>query len=189
MNLQEFRKSQWFWIMISAATLLGVAAIDLVTGYEIQFFVFYFLPIAIAALRGNTTSAYSMAIASAFSWFMMDFYSHHPYSSEWIRIWNMVIRLVAFTAFAGVLDYLRITLQKLRILNRDLEHALSQVKLLQGMLPICASCKKIRNEAGSWEKLESYIGGHSEAEFTHGLCPDCARKLYPNLVDDIINKT
>jgi YesN/AraC family two-component response regulator len=60
----------------------------------------------------------------------------------------------------------------------DLREALAKVKLLSGFLPICASCKKIRDDEGYWQQIESYIRDHSEAEFSHGICPDCARKLY-----------
>ncbi len=61
----------------------------------------------------------------------------------------------------------------------ELREALSKVKLLSGFLPICASCKKIRNDKGYWEQMEMYIRDHSEAEFSHGICPECADKLYP----------
>jgi len=57
-----------------------------------------------------------------------------------------------------------------------LRKALSEIKTLRGILPICSSCKKIRDDAGSWEQIESYIRDHSEAEFSHGLCPECAKK-------------
>ncbi len=59
------------------------------------------------------------------------------------------------------------------------ESALAEVKELKGLLPICSSCKKIRDDSGYWNQIESYISDHSKAEFTHGICPDCARKLYP----------
>jgi hypothetical protein len=62
--------------------------------------------------------------------------------------------------------------------RRQLE---SKVLNLEGLLPICASCKKIRDEMGLWHTLESYISGHSEAEFTHSICPDCRKQLYPGL--------
>ena len=61
----------------------------------------------------------------------------------------------------------------------ELEVALYKVKTLSGMLPICASCKKIRDDKGYWNQIEAYIGDHSEAQFSHGICPDCAKKLYP----------
>ncbi|MGH9643044.1 MAG: MASE1 domain-containing protein [Terriglobales bacterium] len=61
----------------------------------------------------------------------------------------------------------------------DLQDALNRIKTLKGLLPICASCKKIRDDKGYWNHIESYIRQHSEAEFTHGICPSCAQKLYP----------
>ncbi|MBF0476201.1 MAG: hypothetical protein HQK59_10270 [Deltaproteobacteria bacterium] len=63
----------------------------------------------------------------------------------------------------------------------ELQEALNKVKLLSGMLPICAACKKIRDDQGYWTQIESYIRKHSEAQFTHGICPDCAKRLYPDL--------
>lgn len=62
----------------------------------------------------------------------------------------------------------------------ELKDALYTVKTLRGFLPICASCKKIRDDAGYWNQIESYIQTHSEAQFSHSICPDCAKKLYPN---------
>jgi hypothetical protein len=59
--------------------------------------------------------------------------------------------------------------------------ALSQVKQLSGLLPICASCKKIRDDQGYWTQIEEYIADHSEADFSHSLCPDCLKKLYPEI--------
>lgn len=61
-----------------------------------------------------------------------------------------------------------------------LEAALQQVKTLQGMLPICASCKKIRDDAGYWHQVESYISQHAAIEFSHSICPECRTRLYPS---------
>jgi len=70
-------------------------------------------------------------------------------------------------------------------LINDLQAALDKVNLLGGLLPICASCKKIRDDKGYWNQIESYIRDHSEAEFSHGICPDCAKKLYPEFYDKV----
>lgn len=70
----------------------------------------------------------------------------------------------------------------------ELQDALSQVKLLSGYLPICASCKKIRDDKGYWNQIESYIHDHSEAEFSHGICPDCAKKLYGEYADTMFKE-
>lgn len=63
----------------------------------------------------------------------------------------------------------------------ELQEALSEVKKLSGMLPICSHCKKIRDDKGYWNQVESYIGSHSEAEFSHSICPACAKKFYPDI--------
>jgi DNA-binding response OmpR family regulator len=70
---------------------------------------------------------------------------------------------------------------ELQAKNEELQQALDQVKLLSGLLPICANCKKIRDDQGYWQDVAGYIRDHSEAEFTHGICPDCMQKLYPDL--------
>jgi len=67
--------------------------------------------------------------------------------------------------------------EKEKLIN-NLQEALAQVKVLSGFLPICASCKKIRDDKGYWTQIETYIRNHSEAEFSHGICPDCAEKNY-----------
>jgi DNA-binding response OmpR family regulator len=66
-------------------------------------------------------------------------------------------------------------------LSAELQQTLAEVKTLRGFLPICASCKKIRDDQGFWSEVESYITRHSEARFSHGICPDCAKRLYPDL--------
>jgi hypothetical protein len=72
------------------------------------------------------------------------------------------------------------TKANLEAANNELERALVDIKQLSGMLPICASCKKIRNDKGYWEGIEAYLRDHSEVEFSHGICPDCAERLYPD---------
>jgi hypothetical protein len=68
----------------------------------------------------------------------------------------------------------------------ELQNALTQVKKLSGFLPICASCKKIRDDKGYWRQVEEYVREHSEAEFSHSICPDCMRSLYPEIADDVL---
>jgi len=65
---------------------------------------------------------------------------------------------------------------------RELSLALEQIKTLRGIVPICSCCKKIRDDQGYWNQLETYVRDHTEAEFSHGLCPECAEKLYPDII-------
>jgi PAS domain S-box-containing protein len=66
----------------------------------------------------------------------------------------------------------------------ELQKTLAEVKTLKGFIPICASCKKIRDDKGFWSQIESYISRHSDAKFSHGICPDCSKKLYPEFADE-----
>jgi len=68
--------------------------------------------------------------------------------------------------------------------RRERAVALSKIKTLSGLLPICASCKKIRNDQGYWQKLETFVREHSGAEFSHSICPDCMKQLYPQFTFD-----
>ncbi|MGC8660314.1 MAG: PAS domain-containing protein [Desulfomonilaceae bacterium] len=69
-------------------------------------------------------------------------------------------------------------------LIRELQRALAEVKKLSGLIPICASCKKIRNDKGYWQQVDEYVSANSDAQFTHSICPDCSRRLYPELYED-----
>ena len=95
---------------------------------------------------------------------------------------------------AAILGVFRdITARKLAEAERDrligeLQEALANVKQLSGLLPICASCKKIRNDQGYWTQIETYISEHSEALFSHAICPECGKKLYPEYYDKIWGK-
>jgi YesN/AraC family two-component response regulator len=75
--------------------------------------------------------------------------------------------------------------QQLEKHNRELEAAMSEIRQLQGMLPICSCCKKIRDEKGYWEQIESYISNHTEAVFSHGICPECMETQYPEFAKEI----
>lgn len=76
-----------------------------------------------------------------------------------------------------------------RKLTEDLQAALAKVKQLSGLLPICAGCKKVRDDEGYWEQVETYIGAHSDIRFTHGLCPGCVETLYPDISKEILAET
>jgi len=73
---------------------------------------------------------------------------------------------------------IRYAIERKKLLTQ-LEHSMKEIRKLRGFLPICANCKKIRDDKGYWTQVEVYISEHSEAEFSHGICPDCAQKMYP----------
>ncbi len=76
----------------------------------------------------------------------------------------------------------------LRHLNGELRKALDEVKTLRGILPVCSSCKKVRDDAGYWQEVEVYIERHSDLEFSHGLCEECSKELYPEEYEALMNR-
>ncbi|MCC5844834.1 MAG: hypothetical protein JJU05_11335 [Verrucomicrobia bacterium] len=98
---------------------------------------------------------------------------------------------IFFIIFQAV--YISITYFLLVMVNKrllcDKEQAMSEIRILSGMLPICASCKNIRDDQGYWKQIEDYLHTHSEAQFSHSICPGCAKKLYPDLYEEINRKT
>jgi len=91
-----------------------------------------------------------------------------------------VTTLMALT-FAAMVEERRRTEASREAMVRELQGALEDIKTLRGLLPICASCKKIRNDLGYWEHIEEYVQAHSQATFTHGLCQECVQQLYPQV--------
>ena len=83
-------------------------------------------------------------------------------------------------SFVDITEQKRLDQERDQLIQR-LQDALSKIRVLRGLIPICASCKSVRDDKGFWHKVEKYIRDHSDAQLTHGLCPDCVRKLYPEL--------
>lgn len=93
----------------------------------------------------------------------------------------------AFAEFASIALYNSRTLDRLRATVEDLQKALAEVKTLRGIIPICAKCKQVRDDAGFWTRVEEYIAAHTDADFSHGLCPDCYRETMAELLDEHIH--
>ncbi|MBU0673388.1 MAG: PAS domain S-box protein [Proteobacteria bacterium] len=110
--------------------------------------------------------------------------------SERLIVWNNVSLMDGSGRIVGTLSSGEDITEK-RVMEQDreqlimnLKKALSEVKTLSGMLPICAWCKKVRNDDGYWDQIEGYIQRHSDALFSHGICPSCMKKNYPDLDDE-----
>jgi phosphoserine phosphatase RsbU/P len=117
---------------------------------------------------------------------------------EWLRDIPIIVITVKtdeqalLAAFAaGAMDYIRKPVnsrkareQELLMRTQELEQALREVKVLHGLIPICANCKRVRTDNGDWQYLEEYIQTHSEAEFSHGICQVCMKEVYPGVIKD-----
>ena len=102
----------------------------------------------------------------------------HWHQTGWFRV--SAILLLGFAVVGAHRWRVRAHREREQELARRVDEAVGHVKMLRGMLPICAGCKKIRDDRGYWNQMETYIQAHSEADFSHGMCPDCIARLYPD---------
>ncbi len=127
------------------------------------------------AISGICTALLSVLV---FDWL----FDNTPYALD--ITWGGLIRAVVFCAVSSLVASLeaqrRGVIAVLEETNTQLCSSLDEVKVLRGLLPICAYCKQIRNEAGAWLAIESYIRQHSKLDFTHGVCPECLKTHFPD---------
>jgi PAS domain S-box-containing protein len=114
---------------------------------------------------------------------------HKEGGSRWLEVSKQAYKTNG--KIAGVISVARDVTGRVQLererekLIGDLREALDNIRTLKGMLPICASCKKIRDDQGYWNQIESYIRAHTGTEFTHSICPECAHRLYPEIYPEI----
>jgi len=97
---------------------------------------------------------------------------------------ELVARVSSALALKKERDTRKAREQELLMRTQELEQALREVKVLHGLIPICAKCKRVRTDNGDWQYLEEYIQAHSEAEFSHGICQVCMKEVYPGVITD-----
>ena len=157
------RSLLWLWMAIALLALVA----DFLTGFHVQFPILFLVPVTAAAWYNGRGWAFTFAIGLPL---VRGFY-HVLWEAPWTILETLIngaIRMIVLGSFAFLVDR---TAKQTRLLSHE-------VRVLTGLLPICCICKKIRTRENAWEPLEQYIEEHSEAEFTHGLCPDCLREHY-----------
>ncbi|MCJ7523604.1 MAG: hypothetical protein MUP71_00075 [Candidatus Aminicenantes bacterium] len=150
--------------------------IDWQTGFEFNFFLFYFIPISITAWFLGIESSFFISIMCSLAWAVADKSSGHIYSSSLYFYWNTLIRFISFILTAWSVNRINFLFHSEKNKTADLQKALSEIKILESFLSICSVCKKIRNEDGNWQQMESYISNHTDTKFSHSYCTECAKK-------------
>jgi hypothetical protein len=137
--------------------------------------VYPFLLIPVSRMMSRLFPVVLAGICSAF--IVISYFASTPGLDGWIAAGNAAGQIGVIWLVEGLLARQKKEERERENLIAQLRNSLARVKQLSGLLPICASCKKIRDDSGYWKQLEVYIQDHSEADFTHGLCPDCVGKL------------
>ncbi len=164
---------------------LIVGTVDFLTGLEIGLSVFYLMPIGFVVWYGGRASGYLMSALSTLTMIASDVLGGHISHSPAVEAWNSFVHFVFFIVVTFLVSRLKYDLDERAKIIAELKRALEEIKTLSGLLPICAWCKKVRDDKGYWKQVEHYVAEHTEAEFTHGICPDCLKKLEPELYEKI----
>lgn len=175
-------------IVASIVLLPLLALLDLISGYEINFFVFYFMPIALLAWYGKRGAAIAMAVGCAVVWYWVDVRSGHVYSAPLIGVWNAALRLTAFLLIAVLLSKVRANHERQAQLNEqlrgtvaELERSLEDVRRLQGELQgVCAWTNRIRHD-GKWMRFEEFLKSNLQLRFSHGISDEAVAELRKKL--------
>ena len=154
---------------------VGLIWLDYVDGPSAQYPVAYVIPVALAAWYSGRCAALVLAAVVPFV--------HGVFlTTLWNQQGDLLVILGPTIFRAGVIMVMALWFARLSEHERELHRYMER---LEGLLPICAFCKNIRNKAGDWEPIETYISERSEAEFTHGFCPTCGKAHYPEIEHDV----
>lgn len=152
------------WLLPTAAVLL----LDYYTGPHIQFAILLVFPVTLATAQHGVRAGVVLAILLPL--FRLSFFLRWPLLSSWpIAVTDAAIDVAILAATAFLVE---------RLVRQE-----RQLRVLEGLLPICSFCKRIRDEEGDWRQMEQYIAMRSSARFSHTFCPECGRRHYPELTD------
>jgi hypothetical protein len=137
----------------------------------------YVLPAGLMGWYQARKTGALAAILLVTSWQVIDIRQAGAAVSVVEHLFNLVVRFISLVSVSLGASWARSALEREKVLSRELHAALERVQVLEGLLPICAWCKKVRNDQGTWEQIEAYVSEHSNATWTHGICPECKAKF------------
>lgn len=153
--------------------VVAIAVLDFATGPYLQFPALFMLPVGLAAWHSGRTWGWAAGILASLLHLYEVQHAQVP-GSTFDHAVNAAVRMAVFLAFAWLVARVR-----------DRQRILAENRVLRGLLPVCAHCKAIRDEAGRWQPIERYLSDRTEASFSHGFCPDCALQHYGIGPDEI----
>jgi|GEM_PF-4599195 len=172
--------STWsLWLVIPLVLLLGAGTfvLDVTQEARIATGIPYAAVVLIASFSGNRVATFACAVLVVGA-MVVGYQLTVPVEAPWPELIDRAQAVAVVCLLAIFLIHRIYVVRQRNQAMVELAEAIQRLKLLHGMLPICSSCKKIKTNHGEWTQLESYIQSHSEAEFTHGICNDCAELMY-----------
>jgi hypothetical protein len=163
---------------VTALWLIAVGMVDQATPPVYGLSYFYLPAVAFAAWHAGRRAGLVTALSATVVWYLADTVGV-DFPGSVARAWNGGIRLAFFATVVVLIHTLRETIRRQDALITQLQDTLAEVRTLRGLVPICAWCKQVRDDAGYWASVETFVEAHTDASFTHGVCPDCCARLSP----------
>jgi hypothetical protein len=186
------RSVRWKMMLVSVISLLLMAYVDFITGYELVFSAAYLLPVSVCAWYLGKREVWLMSIASGFASWWVDKYSGHVYAHSSIQFWNSFVCFLISIICGLLLWNLRHLAAERERANRDLEMSLEELarsteeirKLQDGLQVVCAWTKRVK-VGEQWMTADEFLSTHLRLKVTHGISPEAARKLRVELKDGV----
>jgi hypothetical protein len=154
--------------------LIGV--LDFLSGYELSFSLLYFAPILLVTWWAGRRAGVAVASLSTLVWCGAEIASGRMFTHPLMPFWNALMHVSCFLSVVMLLARLKHSYEAQRRMAWEWQASFTHVKRLSGLIPICAWCKQVRNDQGSWQQVEAYLAEHFDATFTHSICQDCQDK-------------
>lgn len=174
----EKKPRSFIWVIGLLLNLI-IGVIDYLTGYEVGMGVFYLLPIGLLSWLINRKAGIIMSVIGTVTIISADILAGKVIQNYFVDSWNLFVHFSFFTIVVYLIYQEKMTSDKNEILIPKLQKALDEIKALSGLLSICSTCKKIRDDNGQWKQIDLFISDNTNAEFSHSICPECREHLYP----------
>lgn len=165
-------------VSLAASLLLiaGLCFLEANTPDQLSFGTLYFFPVAWATWAGGLRWGLTAAVAASVAWGIGNYATSQVYDRVGLRMWTLANDLITYGFMAWLVHRFRCVLESQQAATRDLQKALSEVKTLEGLFPVCAWCRRVRDDKGYWTGIEDYLTHQKGALVSHGICPDCMKQ-------------
>lgn len=164
-------------LILAALAMLAIGWVEIRTPVELSFSIFYFIPVVVATWFGGYRWGVFLSLCTAAQYLLANYLAAPVYDRIPLRLWTATNELAGHLFMVYVVERLRRSMAAEREKQQLLQEALLEVQSLESLLPVCAWCKKVRDDQGYWSQLEAFIAAKTRTRFSHGICPDCSEKV------------
>lgn len=164
--------------MASAAFLSLVVTVDILTGSRFRLGPFYLAPVLALSWFSGRAPGFLGAVIAVLAWRGVEVLAGHAPTRVLVRVWDTGLHVLSFGLMSHAVAWARELFERERQVSSELRTALDNVRELQGLLPLCAWCRRLRDDHGYWQELEAYVEQNTKAVVTHGICPECHKRYF-----------